>query len=501
MDYSQPQKLAPIALVRVFGRVLRALLSNLWPLILVYFLQVNRQSEDPNEVYYIYLAYAVLALTVLNGVIRYLTFRWQIDGDALIIRHGVIRKVDLRIPFDRIQAIDLQQPWYYQVGNAARFLVDTAGSKSREAEIWALRMEEAEALRSYIHEKKGESVESEHASDSTSEDAPAKAVSTEEHEWVKVDFGTLMLIGLFRNHLRSIAAFIGGAFYLYSQLQEFLEAEQINREIAEAAQGIPQVLSVFVILTILVIVAAVAFSVVITVFKFFGFRMVERNGALVARYGLTSVKTRQLRPRKIQIMRTEQGPVFKWLGIIKFKIEQAYADKTTNRDDFTIPGSPQKMVQNLRNHLFGEERVLTHTGASFQWFWYRLVRLGLLPLTVPIAVGYYLEDPIWFWALGWVVFQAGFSYLLWRNQGISIDDETLTVRKQILIEKKATLQLERVQAVEQNRSWYQRARGLCTLTIETAGGSVDLPFIPDETANQLTNYLLYKSETAKLDWM
>ncbi|NVK03776.1 MAG: PH domain-containing protein [Flavobacteriia bacterium] len=498
MDYTLPQRLAPIALLRVFLRVIRFMLSNLWPLLVVYFLRVNRRSEAGFENdNFIYIIYGVLGLTVISGLIRYFTFRWQVDGDALIIRYGVIRKVDLRIPFERIQAIDLQQPWYYQLGNAARFVVDTAGSKSNEAEIWALKMAEAEALRSYIHEKKAEI----DAESSPEEERTEVAVPTEEVEWVRVDISTLIKIGLFRNHLRSIAAFIGGAFYLYSQLQEFLEADEINNQIAEFAQGVPMVLSIFVILAVLVVVAAVLFSVGVTIFRFFGFNIVERNGALVARYGLTSVKTRQIRPSKIQILRTEQGPVFKALKILKFKIEQAYAEKVRNKDDFSIPGSPQQMVMALRTRIFGEMPNMVHTGASFKWFWYRVTRIGLLPLIVPIGVGYYLDDHVWFLAWFWLLLQAGYSYLLWKNQGIAIDDEVLAVRKQVVFDKRAVLQLSRVQAVEQQRSWFQRRRGLCTLNIETAGGSVSLPYISDEVADKLSNYLLYKSETAKLDWM
>lgn len=498
MDYSQPQRLPSIALLRVFLRVIRAILSNLWPLLILYVLRLNRRAEESSgDDNFVYVIYGVLILTVLNALVRYFTFRWQIDGDALVIRHGVIRKVDLRIPFERIQSIDLQQPWYYQIGKAARFVVDTAGSKSSEAEIWALKMTEAEALRSYIHDKKAE-IDSEVVMETTDQ---VRASEPTEREWIRVDISTLIKIGLFRNHLRSIAAFIGGAFYLYSQLQEFLEADEINSKIAEVAEGVPMVLSIFVILAVLVVVAAILFSVVVTIFRFFGFTIVERNGALVARYGLTSVKTRQLRPKKIQILRTEQGPVFKALKILKFKIEQAYAEKVRNREDFSIPGSPQQMVVDLRTRIFGELPKMTHTGASFKWFWYRVTRLGLLPLIVPIGVGFYLEDPIWLLVFAWLLFQAGYSYLLWRNQGVAIDDKVLAVRKQVIFDRRAVMQLSRVQAVEIQSSWFQRNRGLCTLKIETAGGAVSMPFLHKEDAEKLANYLLYKSETAKLDWM
>ncbi|NVK26802.1 MAG: PH domain-containing protein [Flavobacteriia bacterium] len=495
MDYNQPQKLAPIALLRVFSRVLRAMIGNLWPVLLVYFFQINRREDADDSPVILYLAYGVLIITVISGVIRYLTFRWNIDDDALIIRHGVFRKVDLRIPFERIQAIDLQQPWYYQIGNAARFVVDTAGSKSKEAEIWALRIPEAEKLRSYIHERKADVVvDSETESDSILESKPTKT-------WVKVDIGTLVKVGLLRNHFRSIAAFIGGGFYLYSQLQDVFETEEVNREIEQIYSVVPKVMSAYVIIGMLVIMAAITFSILLTIFRFYGFNLIEKEGAFVARYGLTSVKTRQLKERKVQIMRTEQGPVFKLAKIMRFKIEQAYAEKVQNRDDFSIPGSPQAEVLSFHKRLFGSLPKMVHPGTSFKWFWFRMSRIGVLPILPFVALAYFLVNPTYYWALLWFPYQAFYSYFLWKNQGVSVDNNVLSVRKQVVFEKRATMELQRVQAVQVVQSIFQRRNKLATLKIETAGGSVTLPFLPIETATKLANYLLYKSETAKLDWM
>lgn len=492
LDYSQPQKLPPIALFRVFGRVVKAVLTQAWPVILVYFFQVKSREPGDENPFFIYIVYAILFLTVVGGVIRYLTFRWSVDGDALIIRHGVFKKVDLRIPFDRIQAIDLQQPWYYQLGNAARFVVDTAGSKSKEAEIWALSMSDAAALRTYIHERKGEEAEA-HVEDVN--------VPVQEKTWVALDLNDLFKIGLFRNHFRSIAAFIGGAFYLYSQLQDVLDPDEVNREIQEVASWIPKTGSVFAVLGVLMITAAVVFSVVLTVFLFYGFKLTERNGSLIAKYGLTSVKTRHLKPNKVQVMRTEQGPVFKALGILRFKIEQAYAEKTKAKEDFSIPGSPMQMVVNLKHRLFGEVPKQQHPGTSFKWFWYRVVRIGILPIIAPLVVGYYLDLTDFYFTALWLPFQVGYSYLLWKNQGIAIDDTTLSIRRQVIFDKRSTLLLNRVQAVQVQQSIYQRKHALATLTVETAGGSVTLPFIPKDKADALANYLLYKSEIAHLNWM
>lgn len=492
-DFSTPQKLAPIALFRVFSRILKSLFAQIWPLLFAYFFSVSRNPErEDSGIGMLVVIYGVLGLTVISGIIRYLTYRWSVDEDALIIKHGVFRKVNLRIPFERIQAIDLQQPWYYRLGGAVRFVVDTAGSKTKEAEIWALQLPMAEELRAFIHEKKKEGV--------TDEESETAQVATVAKEWIFVDALFLAKIGLFRNHFRSIAAFFGGAFYIYSQLQDVMSSEDINAELEQVYDVIPKVYSVFMILGFLVVFAAVVFSILFTIVRFYNFKLVESRGVFVAKYGLVNTKTKQVKPEKIQIIRTEQGPVFKWLGILKFKIEQAYAQKN-NKEDFTIPGSPTKEVLAFRERVFGFVGQYIHPSTSVKWISYRVIRLGVLPLIIPGIIYGITLDSDYLWTALLLPIQIGYSYLLWKNQGVYMDEDKLSIRRKVIVEKTATIVLERVQAVQINQSIFQRRNALATVVVETAGGLVRIPFIPVEEARLLADYLLYKSEVTHSDWM
>lgn len=491
-SFSELQQLPPIALFRVFSRILKTIVSQFWPLAIAYFFQVTKKTEESQDGgYMLILIYVILGLTVANGIIRYFTFRWGVDGDALIIRHGVFKKVNLRIPFERIQSVDLQQPWYYKIGGAVRFIVDTAGSKSKEAEIWALKESVAEELRAHIYSFQGSRVDS---------SEPGVDHTSESKVWIFVNNGTLAKIGLFRNHFRSIAAFMGGGFYLYSQLQEFISSDEINREIGYVYDILPKVFGFFLLLGLFIVFAAMAFSVILTVFLYYNFTVIEKGDAFLAKYGLINSKARQIRPAKIQIMRTEQGPVFKFLGILKFKIEQAYAQKN-QKEDFSIPGSPVEQVQLFRERIFGTIGEHVHTGASFQWFWYRVIRLGVLPALIPIGIFFLTNDVNYLWGGLILPVQVFYSFSLWKNQGMYLDEEKLSVRRKIIFDRRSVLQLQRVQAVQIRESWYQRRKGLATLVVETAGGSVNLPFISKENATQLANFLLFKSETSRVEWM
>jgi putative membrane protein len=63
------------------------------------------------------------------------------------------------------------------------------------------------------------------------------------------------------------------------------------------------------------------------------------------------------------------------------------------------------------------------------------------------------------------------------------------------------LQWYKIQSVEMKQTIFQRRRGLASLRLYTAAGSISVPFIDKDAANQVVNYALYKIESSKESWM
>ena len=58
----------------------------------------------------------------------------------------------------------------------------------------------------------------------------------------------------------------------------------------------------------------------------------------------------------------------------------------------------------------------------------------------------------------------------------------------------------KVQRVTVTRSPLQRRKGLATLRVYMASGSVRIPYIEHELARQLRDYILYKVESSRQAW-
>jgi putative membrane protein len=63
------------------------------------------------------------------------------------------------------------------------------------------------------------------------------------------------------------------------------------------------------------------------------------------------------------------------------------------------------------------------------------------------------------------------------------------------------LPVYKVQSVRIRQSFFQRRRSLASVELYTAGGSVRVPFLPLDLARALQDYVLYRVESRREDWM
>jgi membrane protein YdbS with pleckstrin-like domain len=84
----------------------------------------------------------------------YRHWRYQVAGDALELRHGVVRRVHSAIPYFRVQHIDVAQGPVERAVGLARLVVHTA-SAGTDATIPGIAAGEAEGLRRLILARAG----------------------------------------------------------------------------------------------------------------------------------------------------------------------------------------------------------------------------------------------------------------------------------------------------------------------------------------------------------
>jgi putative membrane protein len=93
---------------------------------------VHRGDQDQSQ---IYILIAIAVLTVILGLVNWLVTRWKVEGDALRIETGLIRRDSKRLPLARIQAVDVVRPLAARLLGVSELRIRLAGSGSTDGRL------------------------------------------------------------------------------------------------------------------------------------------------------------------------------------------------------------------------------------------------------------------------------------------------------------------------------------------------------------------------------
>jgi putative membrane protein len=143
-----PQRLDPLSPVVRAGRSAVGLLVLL-SVSTFSNLSSSGHSASGNKHDYIFDIVLVAAAVIL-AVVSWAVTTWWLDGDALQVATGMIRRQNIRVPLARIQAVDLVQPWLARVLGLAEVRVRTGGGSKADARLMYLKIDDADRVRSSL---------------------------------------------------------------------------------------------------------------------------------------------------------------------------------------------------------------------------------------------------------------------------------------------------------------------------------------------------------------
>ncbi|HUC04592.1 MAG TPA: PH domain-containing protein, partial [Acidimicrobiales bacterium] len=130
------RRLHPLSPIARIGRVVPVLV-----IALIVPLSGNNGTGDSSFVFAYVTFFAVLS--VVFGLIHWLVTRWRLDGDALRIETGLVRRDSRRLPLARIQSVDIVRPFLARILALSELRVRLAGSGSADGRLAYLSEQEA----------------------------------------------------------------------------------------------------------------------------------------------------------------------------------------------------------------------------------------------------------------------------------------------------------------------------------------------------------------------
>jgi putative membrane protein len=100
----------------------------------------------------------------------------------------------------------------------------------------------------------------------------------------------------------------------------------------------------------------------------------------------------------------------------------------------------------------------------------------------------------------WIPINGLLVWTIYRKYGYRIAAEGMMLRRGFLGYRVTAFTHRKVQRVSVTQTIPQKRKGLATLRVYLASGSLKLPYIDFEMAKQLRDYMLYKVESSQLAW-
>lgn len=433
----------------------------------------------------------IVLFGVVRGVLMYLNFSYKVQGDELIVKKGAFKKTTLSIPLHKIQNISNTQGFWQQILDITTMSVDTAGSNKNELEIY-LDLETSDQLKEFLLQSRV-NLQSNNSSD---EEIPKVEIIENQpilHQF-QYDIPQLLKAAISRNHLRGFGIMIALFFTFFSQMNEDFQ----KRFLEFTWSFVPDGATILFWLTVLAIILSI--SVVLhfvhTCLKNYNLNVKLYEKKIAYNAGLIKQIQKLINLDKIQVIEKTENIFEQMLKISSLKIHQflSFGEKSKNEVRFFLPGfqSSDELTVQIYPELASEE--FSELRAKKNFLYRNLYIYTTLPIILLIASPFVEVKLLYF--LPFVLIFAGWAaWLCSRKSKAEIGSQFIRVYAGIFGNKISTLKIKNIQSIKLRQSIFQERSKTASLIISTRWDSLRIPFIDEDEAKKLLDYLLYKIES------
>ena len=511
---------------------------------------------------YTVLAVLIALLTaVVAGGLQYWFFRFRIEDDRILIRQGVVSRTAVDLPFDRIQGINVNRRPIERVLGLVTVVLDTPGSISAEGQLPAVAPEIAEQLLAKVAKRQGE--ESDWLAGTADDpDSAARDPVSREAEGRRAAGASASAAGTPREVLQKLTGrdlfrmgLVSRGLVLYAVLM-LVVARQVDVA-TDAALGafgtVRDMLGGLGALAAAVAVAALALGLLVLVLaarvasafvRYHGYTLRREGRSYRSSAGFFTRKEAAVRIRKVQQLRVYQGAVYRFFGRYRLEMppiggsldaeDDDGSHETVHVDSLRVPWADGALVEGIRSGVFrgeGERLAALPDDEAFMRvsrLYIRAAALRFLFVGVPVAIvllfllsymvaaswrGEAIDRSVLFMHQleGWgvaagisvalsVVLAAPIGWLRWRATAFMHDGDGLSCRSGLIGYSVDACLFRKAQGVTVTQSPLQRRHGLATLEVETACGSITVPYIEHAKVCALRDLIAYKVESSRRRW-
>ena len=499
--FKQWQRVKPIGALYFADKFVRGLFSNFIVLIPMFIALRSGFEQNPT------LGSALLMgfITLFIGFVfaSYYAFQFKISEGRIEIRKGILKRLRLNVPYDKVQDIKLEQPFYYRSSDMTVALLDTAGSNKQEATLVALPTDDAEALKRIVQSSKSP----------TLEENPKQSPIDIDDESLLITrkLADLVIHGITNNRvwiiLGALSPFIDDAI---TKIDDWLSFLNLSDYYSIEQQGLLLFSTVVFSTVVLFIVLVTSFSILGAIFTFYGYELHQSNDRLRRQSGLITRYQVNVKISRIQHIVYKQDWLDSLFGRINLAFRQMNAQKhgvDGHQRTLIVPSITHKQGFQLGAIAFAHKNPFK---LKFKPISKRFILRNILMVVLPISVliigmlMFALSDGAPLILLWWLVTPVLLILLIvlrWYRWGYFYDEKYLYLQKGLFGVDKSVYPLFKTQQSAFKQSIFLQRSGIANVELSFASALATVPFIPESDAIELVNQSLLKTESSSQSWM
>ncbi|TQV77111.1 PH domain-containing protein [Aliikangiella marina] len=496
IDDQQWHHLSPVSVIffigKTIGHFLKDAAAGLAPLAVIIF-----NSEEKGTMSLL-LGGGLLALLLIVSLLQFWFFKFKTHQDKILINEGVFKKQHRTINFDRVQNINIVEPFYFKWFSLVTLQVETAGSGGNEANLAGIPITLAEELKALALETKKVNVDKVIQSDAAEANQKSLLLAT-------ATTSDLVKYGLTNNGMIWFFVFIApftGA--IDDLLEKGIGQENLDWAINALGGGTQGGVILIVITIFLALGLAILFSILGSIFRFHNYRLSESNKTIKRKGGLLSTHEESTKRRKIQAIQRKTNFIGRWLKVENMVLKQASGQvnqKNTSRNLFVIPTRTKDESAELANIIFQEKRSYGEEKGIHSRYQVKTLLVSLIPIVILSLI---IGSQLTWYALLMIPVAALLFYPLirqrWKMYRYKISHKYGYFQSGFIGFRKTEFPLFKAQRVTINQSPLQRKRDLATLVIYFASQKITIPYMPMKDAQYWFNLISFQIETTHQNW-
>ncbi len=411
------------------------------------------------------------ALIVIGlGVLRWFTTRFQITPEQIQLRRGLVRRVTIAAPLDRVRTVDVTAHLLHRALGLAKVVIGT-GTSDRKGRgglvLDGLSSTAASRLR-------GELL---HRDESHPSPAPG---ASEEQEIARLDPSWVRYAPFTLSGAITSVAVLGFGWRLNNEAHVNFSRLGPLRTIRDQLRHTSALLDVGAIMVAGIAIVSIAATIGYAL-AFWGFRLTRHDGgSLHVSRGLITSRATSIEARRLVGAEITEPLLLRAVGgarCLAIATGLRVGRGAERGGQVLLPPAPRGVAMSVAASVLGSAapestELVAHPRAALRR---RLVRSVTGSVALSVAFGALvvltgISPYVWFVSLGLVALAVPLAYDRYRSLGHAIVDGYVVTRIGSLVRRRSALSGEAIIGWNFASSFFQRRAGLTTLTATTAAG-------------------------------